>query len=69
MVEIDGIHHSWAENVVDDAARHNEIALRRSVVLRIPLLGLRVDPDTFFGRSTEHDEEPGGSPRIRLPSA
>lgn len=50
VVEIDGIHHSWAENVVDDAARHNEIALRRSVVLRIPLLGLRVDPDTFFGQ-------------------
>jgi very-short-patch-repair endonuclease len=48
VVEVDGIHHSWAENVVADAERHNEIALRGAVVLRMPLLGLRVDPDTFF---------------------
>jgi very-short-patch-repair endonuclease len=50
VVEVDGIHHSWAQNLVDDAIRHNDIALSRDVVLRLPLLGLRVAPDAFFGQ-------------------
>jgi very-short-patch-repair endonuclease len=48
VVEVDGIHHSWAQNVVGDAARHNDLALDGDIVLRLPLLGLRVEPDTFF---------------------
>lgn len=48
VVEIDGIHHSWAEHVVGDALRHNDIALDHDVVLRLPLLGLRIEPDAFF---------------------
>jgi very-short-patch-repair endonuclease len=48
VVEIDGIHHEWATNVVADALRHNAIALDRAIVLRLPLLGLRVAPDEFF---------------------
>lgn len=48
VVEIDGIHHAWAENVVGDAIRHNDLALRGDRVLRLPLLGLRVAPDDFF---------------------
>jgi very-short-patch-repair endonuclease len=48
VVEIDGIHHSWAEQVVGDALRHNHITLGRDVVLRLPLLGLRVAADDFF---------------------
>ena len=48
VVEIDGIQHAWAENVVADAVRHNEVALNRDIVLRLPLLGLRVEPETFF---------------------
>ena len=48
VVEIDGIHHEWASNVVDNALRHNAIALDRAIVLRLPLLGLRLAPDEFF---------------------
>ncbi|MET0526194.1 MAG: DUF559 domain-containing protein [Nocardioides sp.] len=48
VVEIDGIHHSWAENVVDDALRQNSLALDGDTVLRLPLLGYRLRPDEFF---------------------
>lgn len=48
VVEVDGIHHAWAQNVVGDALRHNHLALQGDVVLRLPLLGLRVAPDDFF---------------------
>ncbi len=48
VVEIDGIQHSWASNVVADALRQNEVTLERTLVLRLPLLGLRVAPDDFF---------------------
>jgi very-short-patch-repair endonuclease len=48
VVEIDGIHHIWAINVVPDAIRQNDLALQGNTVLRLPLLGLRVDPDAFF---------------------
>lgn len=50
VVEIDGIHHAWVENVVGDAIRHNELALEADIVLRVPLLGLRLDPETFFAQ-------------------
>lgn len=49
-VEVDGIHHSWAQNVVQDALRHNELSIEGGVVLRLPLLGFRVAPDEFFGQ-------------------
>lgn len=48
VVEIDGIHHAWAENVVDDALRQNALVLDGDVVIRLPLLGLRLRPDDFF---------------------
>ena len=48
VVEVDGIHHTWAEQVVGDALRQNAVTLSDAVVLRLPLLGLRVDPDAFF---------------------
>ena len=50
VVEIDGIQHEWATHVVADALRHNAIALDRSLVLRLPLLGLRAVPDEFFAQ-------------------
>ena len=53
VVEIDGIQHAWASNVVDDALRHNAVALGNAVVLRLPLLGLRVAPDEFFEQIEE----------------
>jgi len=48
VVEIDGIQHSWAANVVADALRQNTVTLGNALVLRLPLLGLRVSPDDFF---------------------
>jgi very-short-patch-repair endonuclease len=48
VVEIDGIHHTWATEVVPDALRQNEVALGKATVLRLPLLGLRVAADDFF---------------------
>jgi len=50
VVEIDGIHHAWAENLVGDALRQNSLALAGDVVLRLPLLGLRLRPDEFFAQ-------------------
>ena len=47
-MEIDGIQHTWADQVVGDALRQNEVTLSDAVVLRVPLLGLRVTPDPFF---------------------
>lgn len=47
-LEVDGIHHTWVEHLVADALRHNEVALDRDVVLRLPVMGLRACPDAFF---------------------
>lgn len=48
VVEIDGIQHQAATAVVDDALRHNEIALEGATVLRLPLLGWRVAREDFM---------------------
>jgi very-short-patch-repair endonuclease len=53
VVEIDGIHHAWAENVIGDALRQNGLAIAGDTVLRVPLLGLRLNPDEFFGQIEE----------------
>lgn len=50
VVEIDGIQHTWAPNVVADALRQNQVTLEAAVVLRLPLLGLRVAADDFFAQ-------------------
>jgi very-short-patch-repair endonuclease len=50
VVEIDGIHHEWATNVVADALRHNAVTLDHAIVLRLPLLGLRTAADDFFAQ-------------------
>lgn len=50
VVEVDGVQHAWAQNAVADAIRHNTIALSGDVVLRLPLLGLRLCPDDFFAQ-------------------
>lgn len=53
VVEIDGIHHTWAENVVGDALRQNALMLDGDRVLRLPLLGLRLRSDEFFDQIAE----------------
>jgi very-short-patch-repair endonuclease len=67
VVEIDGIQHLWAANVVSDALRQNDVTLQDSIVLRIPLLGLRVSPDTFFAQIEEALRR-RGCPRLGRPA-
>lgn len=49
-VEVDGVQHSWVENVAPDALRQNALSLDGYVVLRLPLIGLRLEPDSFYGQ-------------------
>lgn len=53
VVEIDGVQHAWAQQLIDDALRHNTVAMSGDVVLRLPVLGLRVCPDEFFDQVAE----------------
>ncbi len=48
VVEIDGGQHALALSPVDDALRQNEVTLSADMVLRIPVLGLRLEPDPFL---------------------
>jgi len=48
VVEIDGGHHQRALAPVDDALRQNALTLGRKLVLRIPVLGLRLAADAFL---------------------
>jgi hypothetical protein len=50
VVEIDGGHHALALNPVDDALRQNEVTLSEDMVLRIPVLGMRLTPDAFMAQ-------------------
>ena len=50
VVEIDGIQHALAQEVVADALRHNDVTLQDLTVLRLPVLGLRAAPDKFFAQ-------------------
>lgn len=47
VVEVDGSHHLSAQQVVQDALRQNDLMLEGDLVLRLPLLGLRVAEDAF----------------------
>jgi len=48
VVEIDGAHHLAGLNPVDDALRANEVVIEGSPVLRLPVLGLRLEPEAFM---------------------
>jgi len=48
VLEIDGGHHALALHPVDDALRQNEITLGNEMVLRIPVLGLRLRSEPFM---------------------
>ncbi|WP_436005239.1 hypothetical protein [Knoellia sp. LjRoot47] len=48
VVEIDGGHHQWALNPVEDALRQNDVVVGGEVMLRIPLLGLRLEAKRFL---------------------
>ena len=53
VVEVDGIQHAWVANIVGDALRHNRLAIDGDTVLRLPVLGLRAEPEAFFGQIAE----------------
>lgn len=53
VVEIDGIQHVLADQIVGDALRQNDLTLQDHTVIRLPLLGLRVAPDDFFAQIEE----------------
>lgn len=50
VLEVDGIHHFDANHIVDDALRQNDVMLSGDLVLRLPLLGLRVAEDDFYAQ-------------------
>ncbi|MGH3386652.1 MAG: hypothetical protein ACRDO1_18890, partial [Nocardioidaceae bacterium] len=50
VVEIEGIRHGAGATQLDDALRQNALSLQRDMVLRIPLLGLRLMEDEFMGQ-------------------
>lgn len=50
VIEIDGGHHLAGLNPIDDALRSNEVVLDGSPVLRLPVLGLRLEPDAFMSQ-------------------
>jgi len=63
VVEVEGIHHAWAENVVPDSLRQNALAIDGDTVLRLPLLGLRLQPDEFFAQIEQALLRAGWLPR------
>ena len=48
VVEIDGGQHGEPLNMLDDALRQNDVTLGNRAVLRIPNLGLILEPDRFL---------------------
>lgn len=48
LVEVDGAQHREIHAVVPDALRQNDVSLAGDLVLRIPLLALRVSPEAFM---------------------
>jgi very-short-patch-repair endonuclease len=48
VVEIDGVQHLDAANLVADALKQNEASLEGATVLRVPNFALRADPDPFL---------------------
>ncbi|GAA4755348.1 hypothetical protein GCM10023350_46020 [Nocardioides endophyticus] len=64
VVEIDGVHHTWAENVVGDALRQNDLVLDGDTVLRLPLLGLRLEPDEFMAQIEQALRAAGWTPDV-----
>jgi hypothetical protein len=57
-VEIDGAQHQSGLAVVDDALRANELVLGGRQVLRIPVLGLRLEPSAFMEQVARYLDAP-----------
>lgn len=61
-LEVDGVQHAWAANLVGEALRHNRLAIDGDVVLRLPVLGLRARPEEFFAQIAEALQRAGWNP-------
>ena len=48
FVEVDGGHHALSLNPVADALRQNDVVLGAAIVLRVPVMGLRLDAAAFI---------------------
>ena len=48
MVEIDGSQHQWGVAATDDNFRQNDLVLRGDRILRMTLMGLRLEPERFM---------------------
>lgn len=48
VAEVDGVGHLMVDQWPADCLRHNEIAIRGEVVLRLPTIGLRLEPDVHL---------------------
>ncbi|GAB3876308.1 DUF559 domain-containing protein [Terrabacter terrigena] len=48
VVEIDGAQHRWGVAVTDDNLRQNDITLSGDRVLRVDVIGLRLETDRFL---------------------
>ena len=53
VVEVDGIHHALAQEVVADALRHNDVTLGNLTVLRLRCSACASRPTTSSTRSSE----------------
>ena len=53
VVEIDGAQHTWGLAATDDQFRQNAVVIRGDRVLRMTLLGLRLEPDAFMDQVCE----------------
>ena len=62
VLEIDGIQHTEVAQIVSDALRQNAVAMSGDLVLRLPLLGLRLRPDAFFAQIAEALRQRGWNP-------
>lgn len=50
VAEIDGGHHLLALNLIEDALRQNDVSIGGELVLRIPVVGLRLCPEAFLAQ-------------------
>ncbi|WP_456846256.1 hypothetical protein [Cellulomonas sp. P5_C6] len=67
VAEIDGIGHLRPDQWIDDSLRHNAIVLGGETVLRIPSLGLRLDPDRHLDAVERALRQSGWTPVAHRP--
>jgi very-short-patch-repair endonuclease len=65
IVEIDGIQHLDAAQVVRDALKQNMAAIEGALVLRVPNWALRADPDPFLDQVEAALLSRGWNPALR----